>query len=812
MTLYSGQITQLLQGVSQQHPKDRAEGQITEQVNCLSDVVQGLRRRPPVKVLSTLTGISTSFTLDEHSAIYSYSRGDGLEEYIMLFDTAGNIKVYDAVDGAAKTVDNTVATAKAYLVCTDPKTQLRFHTIGDTTFILNTTKTMAMEALSLTAAQSGQCMLFPKQVGYGRSYEVYINGVLAAQVSTPSTVTISATTTNKVTALSTDSLMYGLRTGVVPAGWTSSQNLTAALPTGWTFNQSGDLIHIVQNTGADFTITVEDSNNNNDLKAIKNSVEAFERLPKAAYPGYKVEVTGLGDEKVDNYWVQWVTENTTSSRWNGPGYWQECAGTEILTQIDPETMPVKVTRKADGTFENRENSWVHRAAGDDDTNPVPSFIDTTGTDIGSYQNRLFILNGENICMTQAFDQLAWFAASTAAPSDDDPVDSASSDNQVTDLLHSTVYSGSLVLFSNNSQFIHPKDTPVTPLSFAVAADTKFNVSPNIRPVTTGASIVFPTEFGDYTNVWEYNINTLTGKPECESSTKHITRYILGNPVQMVANTTTDYVFLRTDDSDTTIYVNQFYVKDKKRAQLAWHKWEFDECDVVYSMTLIGQKLYLVTERDSTVRLELIDLSLPLSENSPFHIYLDHYYSTQVTSGSYTISSVDYTARVALAETNIDYFVQADDGTNEGFKITDYAIDSGYVYFNMPASSYVIQGYPYDSYGTLTNPYVRDAQGRPWTKRTIIEEVTINVQDTGFVTFEIGHAAGADYTFDFTGLLLNHWQYKIGVASELDSDVYLPVRDYRELVEIRYTSDHHLGFSLMSMEWLVRMTTRGRRSQ
>ena len=811
MTMYSGQTTQLLQGVSQQHPKDRAEGQIGAQVNCISDVVEGLRRRPSVIALSDLSGIATGFTLDDDTAIYSYSRGDGTEEYIILVDTSGNIKIYDAFTGAAKTVTNNNAT---YLATSSPRSDLRFHTIGDTTFVLNTTQTIAMDATTTSDAQVGTALVYTIKASYGKVYKIIVEGTVYASIQTPSQVTISSTVQDKTAGLSTNQVMDSLVNGTARGGWTITTYLNsgAFATAGYSWELQDDVCYVARDNGTDFDITVTDGNNNNDLRHVKNAVQAFERLPKYAPDGYKLEVTGLGDEKIDNYWVKWVSENTDVARWAGSGYWQECEAPDIDIDLDEDTMPTQIVREADGSFTNDVAAWVSRAAGDDETNPQPSFVGSTGTDIGSYQNRLFILTGENIVMTQAFDQLNWWAASVAAPSDDDPIDSASSDNQVTDLLHSTVYNGALVLFSNNAQFIHEKDTVATPATFAVSADSKFNVSPNVKPVTTGSYIVFPTDFGNYTNVWEYNINTLTGAPQCESTTKHVPRYLDGAPVQMEANTTTDYVFVRTDADDTAIFVYQFYSKDEKRAQLAWHKWTFDSCDKIYNMTLLNQRLFLVTERDSTVYLEYIDLSLPLSEGSDFEIFLDHCYSDQVTSGSYSIGGKNYTARVPLQETNITTFVQGTDGSNTGMRILSYTIDSGYVYCNMPANSYVLQGYPFWSTGTLTNPYIRDVQGRPYTKKTIMEEISVNVQKTGYLTMEVEHGAGATYTQDFNGILINHWQYKIGQASELDTDIYLPIRDYRELVTVNFKSNHHLGFALMSMDWRCRMTSRGRRSQ
>jgi hypothetical protein len=207
--------------------------------------------------------------------------------------------------------------------------------------------------------------------------------------------------------------------------------------------------------------------------------------------------------------------------------------------------------------------------------------------------------------------------------------------------------------------------------------------------------------------------------------------------------------------------------------------------------------------------------LPPAENSDVELFLDHYYSDTITFGDYTVGGEAYSCRVPLHEADIDTFVQGSGCDNEGFLLTKYTTDGGFMYCNTaesPGPAYIIQGYRFTSSGTVTNPYVKDSQGRPYTVQTIIEEVTFNVQDTAYVELTVEHGAGADYTEIFNGQVLNNWQYNIGEVSLLSKDLYLPVRDYRELVQLHYSSDHHLGFALMSMDWLCRVSTRGRRSR
>jgi hypothetical protein len=813
MALYSGQTTQLIQGVSQQHPKDRAEGQIGEQVNCVSDIVQGLRRRPASRVLAALTtGLTTNFTLDEHTAVYAYDRGDGSEKYLTFVDTDGKIKVFDAITGAERTVTSNLAAT--YLSCDDPKSQLRFHTIADTTYILNTTKNILATTRASASAPLAKVLITVKNVSFGKTYRIKSpTGTTIAAVNTASSVAISADSLDKRTNLSTDALVLALVEGIPNTLFTIAYYLDDGRSwtgkSSWSWSYDKNQIVLTHNSirwpynFETYGFTAYDENGNQDMDLISSRVASLDDLPSTAPYGYLVMVTN-SEEANGTEGVMKYTD----------GSWREAASEEGYDQyaLNGSSMPHRLVRESDGTFYANVQSWQQRQAGTDNSNPVPSFAGSTGTAIGTYQNRLFITSRENVCMSRAFDYTNFFAESVFAPSDDDPIDSSSSDNQVTDILHAINYQGSLTLFSNSAQFIHPADVALTPGTYGVSAVTRYNVSPAVQPIVTGSSVVFPTEFGEFTHMWEFDTNTISGNPKCEENTKHVSTYIKGTPVQVIGNTNTDYVFVRTTDDPTAIYIMQSYFKDEKRAQLAWHRWDFENCDNIVNISLLQQTLYLVCERGTEITLETVDLSLPLTTDSNFELFLDHYYTEEVTAGSYSVGGNDYNARITLAEDDIETFIEGIGGPNEGFPILDYTIDSGYVYMNRDAGTNVIMGYPFESYGTLTSPYIRDSNGRPYTKRTIIDAITLNLQDSGFCSFCIKHNAGVDHTQDFTGIVLNNWQYKIGVATLLDADFYIPVRDYRELIEICYSSDHHLGFSLMSMEWTARMQTRGRRSQ
>ena len=798
MTLYSGQITQLLQGVSQQPPHTRAEGQIGAQLNCLSDIVDGLRRRQGSDIVDDISG--TSFYFNHDMAYHSYDRGDGSESYMICVDTIGRIRVIDLVDGSLPSVTNPCA---AYLTQGTTYKDIKFHTIADTTFILNSSVDVAMDT-DESAALGNQYLIYCKRANYGKTYEVIVDGTVRATYSTPATVTISATTQDKSITLSTKDIITELFDQLDTWGGFT------------TIVQKNDIIYATKSVEA--TVEVTDGNHGTDLFSIRNNVKEYNELPIAAPQGYKIKISGLGETDWDDFWVEWQTDSGSSTHWYSPGKWQECIAPETLTTIDNTTMPVKLVRESNGDFTCSYVTWGERAAGDNDTNPEPSFIGETIADIGSYQNRLYTLTGENVVMSRAFDQLQFFAESVAQGSDDDPVDSASSDNQVTNLRQAVVFNDDLVIFSNNAQFVHKGSVAVTPSSFAVATSSKFNADPDTRPVVAGRSIIFPDSgIGNISNVWEYKLDTYTGEPICESVTKHLPKYISGYPYKVAADTSTGTLFLHMGEE---LAVLQTYYNNQERAQLAWHKWQHaGHDDTVHELLAIAvhnSYIYGLFKYGSTsYRLERMPLSTSApTTNSEYEIFMDSMSSEQMTSGSYTIDDIEYNRRVPQAITDSDaIYVQGNDCDNPGLRILSFVIDSGYVYFNHVSSTgYVISGRPFESSGTLTNPYVKDTAGRPYTQQTTLDTITFNLVNAGYLEMIVDHAAGDTYTQIYNGIVLNHYQYKIGEAALLNVIEEVPVRDLRELVTLRFFTEHHLGFAIASIGWQARMTTRGRRSQ
>lgn len=123
----------LFNGVSQQPPHKRFPGQVERATNCVGNVFDGASVRPGTSFLVQLSGLDASGNYRLHPI-----NRDENEQYLVIYGE-GDLFVVNALTGASATVTINSA-ANTYLNLNSPTAdQLRFRTIGDSTFIVNTT-------------------------------------------------------------------------------------------------------------------------------------------------------------------------------------------------------------------------------------------------------------------------------------------------------------------------------------------------------------------------------------------------------------------------------------------------------------------------------------------------------------------------------------------------------------------------------------------------------------------------------------------------------------------------------------------------
>ena len=383
---------------------------------------------------------------------------------------------------------------------------------------------------------------------------------------------------------------------------------------------SGSVIHI-KAKGA-FSITTQDSAGGAALIGVTTSNPSFAELPSKGIPNnYVVKIVGDADATADDFYVKYNSEEKV---------WKESLGQSLSTHFDILTMPHRLIRMFDDNnlvyfiyepvkeiAETSDNSarygWASRKAGDDDSNPFPSFVGGTLNDIIFHKNRLGFLSDEFIIFSQAGNYYNFFPISVMTGLDGNPIDISVSNNQVAVLRHAVAFDESLLLFSDFQQFnLNSGDQALSPSSISVDVATNFESTSSVPPVSAGKFVYFPFKRGEYSGVREYFVDTGTANAnDATDITSHVPAYIKGNVLKMVVSSSENIVAALSDDDKTKLYIYKYFWQDKEKLQSSWSHWTFDA--EIRGITFQGSTLKLLLKRNDGIYLETLNLSVDTSE-------------------------------------------------------------------------------------------------------------------------------------------------------------------------------------------------------
>jgi len=176
MPLLNTSIPNLAQGVSQQPDNLRYPGQCDEQVNAWSTVVEGLVKRPNSRFL-----YDTDLGADINSNLFShYVDRDDQNKYVITYDSVNGLKAFDLTANVKTSIHINVPSIAAsnYLSASNPLQNLRALTIADSTFLVNTQKTVAKDTTLKTQPLEKEALIFVKLGDYEKAYNIYIDDAL----------------------------------------------------------------------------------------------------------------------------------------------------------------------------------------------------------------------------------------------------------------------------------------------------------------------------------------------------------------------------------------------------------------------------------------------------------------------------------------------------------------------------------------------------------------------------------------------------------------------------------------------------------
>ncbi len=830
-------IPNLIQGVSLQPDAQRDPSQGAIQINGVSSIAEGLRKRDSSRTLAKVS--ATPFG----DAFFHTILRDQKEEYIAVITDTG-IQVFDLAGNPISVVED--SGAYSYLSgITDARQQIRAVTIADYTWITNTTTATAMDPATapVTSRPPHECLIWVKQAAYGNKYKVNING-FEVIVETPVAPVVSDGSTVTENRISSEEIAEQIITGLGTAGLT-----------GYTLQQSGSVIWVWGTSP--ITVAATDAKANSTITAILGEVQAFTELPTIAPEGYQVEITGDPGTAFDNYYVEFEPRSGTF----GEGAWAETVSPGVEYKVNPSTMPHVLirTNSTPASFwfgpVNGQTvtgipggvpEWGKRTAGDYDTAPDPSFIGYAINDIFIYKNRLGFLADENVVLSRVREFFEFFPETVTTVLDSDPIDVIASNNRVSVLRYAVPYQDELILFSSQIQFrFNAAETVLTPATAQITVLTQFDVDIEVRPQQAGGGIFFMQSNGQWSQMREFAVRgagtALTA--DAADLTGYVSSYIPDQCFKLTVNDAGNSSFLVSSryeadgiDYRKRIYTYKWFLRNTgsgpERVQNSWSYWEFG-ADEVLQVVCIREILYCLMRYGNEVYLEAISVLDRAEEpsNGLLPVLLDRLVSStaatpaplQMAPGVYSEQTRETTFTLPYAATNEVQVWSAynNSGSGKPGPVLLGSTSSGTTVTTRGdwSTADVWAGEKYQfRYRFSRFKLMQDIGGGKAPRnviRTQVRQAKLGYHETGFFQAKTmpEHRSPGLYTFDATVLAVR--ESKIGDTSpstESQERYYegvfnIPImgRGDRVLVELLNDTPHPCKFS--TCEWIGGMTSR-----
>lgn len=594
MPLYTQSIKNLKGGISQQPDILRFQDQGEQQINGWSSESDGLQKRPPTVWTNRLDSVLDS--LPDNTKFHLINR-DEEEQYYIAF-TGSTIRVF-GLDGTEYSVTGDMG----YVSTVSPRSALRVTTVADYTFVVN--RFVVVKEGSATSHpgydMKHRALINLRGGQYGRTLKVSINGGPEVEHKLPA----GNDAENDPPKVDAQYIGGELRTLLV-----------AAYPD-YTFNLGSGYLEIIAPAGQDITsVETADGYANQLITAILDTVQTISKLPLAAPDGYIIRIQGETNQTADEYYVRYDAARKT---------WRETVEPGVTTGFAKTTMPHALVRQADGSFTFEVIDWSERGSGNDDTNPMPSFVGSTINDVFFYRNRLGFLSGENVIMSRSAGYFAFFPKSVATISDDDPIDVAVSHPRISLLKYAVPFSEQLLLWSDEVQFVMTSSGVLTSKSIQLDVGSEFAVSDNSRPYAIGRSVFFAAPRGSFTSINRYfAVADVTDVKDADDTTGHVLSYIPNGVFDIQGSSTENFLSVLSRGADNKVFIYKFLFKDGIQLQASWSHWEFPVGDKILAAACIGSTMYIIRKHSSGIDMEKLTFIKESTDfaGEPYRIHAD----------------------------------------------------------------------------------------------------------------------------------------------------------------------------------------------
>lgn len=791
MGLGSNELPNLINGVSQQAEDLRFPSQVTEQINATSSPVDGLTKRAPTE--NVVKMLSSAY--DGTEFFHAFNRPKTSEQSLIVVrgGVSPEIEAFDVQTGASIPVVNgdgggaLSASDKVYLQTADSRSDLRAVTVGDNILIVNRSVTAAMDGTSASPTKTPEALVFARTIRESSAVNVSLYNDLGGALSYSGSYT-------PVSGDDQDDVIEGLKAALDAAGANGP----------YTYSTKEGVMYVTKDDNSEFDIHVS-SNLPGGTYGLKDTTPSLTDLPEKGFVGFSIEIQGSADSEDTSYFVTY--KDTTDSRTTGffEGFYQETVGPAVLQDFDEATMPYKLVSTG-STFEFSPVDWESREVGDSTTNPAPSFINSTINDIFFFENRLGMLSGENVVLSEISNFFDFFQPSIVNLLDDAPIDISAATEEVINLDSALQREGELLVFSDQSQFILDSEAELTPKTVKMTQVSKASAEFTTKPVALNNLVYFPFDRDQFAGLTEYLRADQFEPFQSFDITNHVPRYIEGDIEHIAGLPSQNTLIIIADGFTTGFYVYNFFDKKGERVQSAWSKYDFG--NQVHFAVFFGTKLYIVVDREDGPFLERIEFSFGAKDtDSNIKMMIDRRIDeSDVTSLAF--DSVENKTTFTLPHLLDSGSTIQVSGRSTSGNLRDYAIPNA----SFSGTTVTIAngdftalpmyiGQQYEMSQELTRPVLRIQDKPIYDAKYKIRNANITYNDSSSFKVEIAAQAKDTYTYTFSADCIDTFDSSLGISPPLQDGVFIvPVMEDAKLFTMTIKNDTPVSSTLLSVNW------------
>lgn len=770
--MLEGTIPSLLQGVSQQIPRERQPGQLGAQLNMLSDPVTSIRRRPPAyNVVTTDLDYSGD---DKLFSAYIERGNDG--RHLLIDTVSGRWMLLAKATGAVVSQGQ-----NDYLKASIGATSIQAASVGGLTYILNTEKQPVI-ARSNTGKQNPASTGFISvlQGSFNKSYSVIVNGA-----------TREYTTPGDSAAASTAAYVAERLTARING---TDGDGSPAVP-GVTATREGSSIYLVSTTDS---LAVSSSAGSLYVTASNQSRVAQESdLPAQLPSGANNLMCAVGQAGADTTWYKYNYPSRS---------WEEVGAYGSISSIS--NMPLELAADDNITVRDFEG----RLAGDDETNANPYFVENGYiTGIAAFQGRLVLLSGAGVSMSASGLYQRFFRSTVTSLLDTDRIDIASASAQDSTFRTAMQFNRDLVVFGDSMQAVIPGTGIVTPSNASVSLTSEVSCDSRVRPMLTGQTLLYPNRRNsEYAGLLEFIPSSYTSSQYVtQDATAHLPRYIPGRVMEMHVSSVTNIGFVRYSGNRNALLVYEYmWGADAAKAQAAYHTWEFKQ-EVLTLHALSESMVVFVKGSTGKVQMLRIDPREGFVAGAPYDVpYIDSPIEVYVQNRTFPLPQALRYAGITKEDIAVAFPANGMAGSEAGIE----SIDSNW---NVTCVRGVKDGIyhvglRFTSSMTLTPPMLKDQNDNIVGSNSVrLLRLDTAVRNTGdFMIKVVNTSRDVNENFEDAVVLLNSKELALGRSIKSDvSNLIIPCRTVASTTDVSFTTDGTLELNVLDVSYILKHNQR-----